>query len=89
MQYTIISRNNCRWCDDAKRLLQANNLSYEVINLSDLSLPAYDVAKRMLALFDLKTLPQVFEVKEGRPTVHIGGFTELERWVAGQESPLA
>jgi glutaredoxin 3 len=66
--YVIITKKNCPYCDSAKRLLTANNMSYT----------EYDVAehpdfKAFLYDLDTRTVPQIFTKDRW-----VGGYSELE-----------
>lgn len=68
--WTIISRNNCPHCENAKKLLTSLGHSYTEYNLQD------GQNKWLLSLMkesNLKTVPQVFNHFGSR----IGGYSEL------------
>ena len=69
--YTIITRNQCNFCDAAKALLEGANLPYVSYNLQDPS------SKWLLTVFKkagYTKVPQVF-APDG---TCIGGYTELK-----------
>jgi glutaredoxin 3 len=69
--YTIITRNQCTFCDAAKALLEGAKLPYIQYNVQS------DSSKWVLTLIKqagYKTVPQIF-APDGR---HIGGYTELK-----------
>lgn len=69
--YTIITRNQCNFCDTAKALLQSNNHEYKAYNVQDTD------NKWVLTLMKgagLTTVPQVFSPSGEL----IGGYKELE-----------
>ena len=69
--YTIITRNQCNFCDSAKALLEGASLPYTTYNVQTSS------SKWVLSLLkmtDLTTVPQIFK-PDG---THIGGYTELK-----------
>jgi glutaredoxin len=69
--YTIITRNQCTFCDAAKALLEGANLPYIQYNVQS------DSSKWVLTLIKQAghtTVPQIF-APDGR---HIGGYTELK-----------
>lgn len=81
--YTVYSKPNCGFCDQAKNLLSSQGLQYDVINL-DVGQPKEDGAK-YITRDDLlskvpsaRTMPQIF-MEDGNSAIHIGGFTELKR----------
>lgn len=68
--YTVITRNQCNFCDAAKALLTGANLPYTEYNVQS------DSSKWVLTLIKQAghtTVPQIFD-GTGR---HIGGHTEL------------
>ena len=69
--YTIITRDQCNFCDAAKALLKGANLPYTEYNVQSAS------SKWVLSLLKmtpLTTVPQIFK-PDG---THIGGYTELK-----------
>ena len=69
--YTIVTRNECWFCDAAKNLLEENALPYTQYNVQS------DSSKWVLTLIKQAghtTVPQIF-APDGR---HIGGYTELK-----------
>ena len=68
--YTIITRDQCNFCDSAKALLRGANLSYTEYNVQSAS------SKWVLTLIKQAghtTVPQIFDSKG----TYIGGYTEL------------
>tara|TARA_R110000772_G_scaffold131465_1_gene239729 strand:+ start:511 stop:756 length:246 start_codon:yes stop_codon:yes gene_type:complete len=69
--YTVITRNNCNYCDKAKVLLDLENIKYVSYNVEDNS------SKWVLSLMreaKIKTVPQIF-AHDGN---YVGGYRELE-----------
>ena len=69
--YTMITRNNCKYCDKAKAMLELDKIPYVTYNVEEAS------SRWVLSLMkeaNIKTVPQVFAA-DGN---HIGGFRELE-----------
>lgn len=69
--YTIITRNNCKYCDMAKKLLKECNINFTVYNIEEGS------SKWILSLMkeaNIKTVPQIFST-DGKL---IGGYRDLE-----------
>ena len=69
--YTIITRNDCKYCDKAKKMLDLDKIPYVTYNIEDFS------SRWVLSLMkeaNIKTVPQIFAT-DGN---HIGGFRELE-----------
>ena len=83
MKYTVYSKPNCAFCDQAKALLEAKGLEFTVINL-DVGQAKEDGAQyisreELLAKVPTaRTMPQIFKEDENS-AMHIGGFTELKR----------
>ena len=76
--YTIITRNQCNFCDTAKALLQSHNYPYKTHNIQDTD------NKWILTLMkgsNLTTVPQIFSPKGEL----IGGYKELERLLIESE----
>lgn len=72
--YTIISRNQCNFCDQAKALLKGANKDYVEYNIQD------EKSKWLLYLLkrsSITTVPQVFNEKG----THIGGYIDLKDWL--------
>ena len=69
--YTIITRNNCKYCDMAKTMLKNHGINFTTYNIEEAS------SKWVLALLkeaNLKTVPQVFATDGS----FIGGYRDLE-----------
>ena len=76
--YTVITRNQCNFCDTAKALLKGARQGYTEYNVQSLS------SKWVLTLMkqaNLKTVPQIFS-SDG---THIGGYTELKEFLGKVE----
>ena len=72
--YTIITRNDCKYCDKAKKMLDLGKIPYVTYNIEDFS------SRWVLSLLkeaSIKTVPQIFAT-DGN---HIGGFRELETFM--------
>ena len=70
--YTIITRDQCNFCDDVKALLRGRGFPYTEYNVQSAS------SKWVLTLLkrsSITTLPQVFDTK-GKL---IGGYTEMKK----------
>lgn len=79
--YKIYSKPDCKFCEDAKNLLNSLNLPYEefILNLGQ----KLDAAKQYVLLKDLealvpnvRTVPQIFN-----DATYIGGFAELREYL--------
>jgi glutaredoxin len=76
--YTIITRDQCNFCDDAKALLRSRGFPYMEYNIQSAS------SKWVLTLLkrsSITTVPQVFNPKGEL----IGGYTELKVLLQGDE----
>ena len=76
--YTIITRDQCNFCDDAKALLRGRGFPYMEYNIQSAS------SKWVLTLLkrsSITTVPQVFNPKGEL----IGGYTELKVLLQGDE----
>ena len=69
--YTIITRDQCNFCDSAKALLKGANLPYTEYNVQSSS---SKWVLSLLKLTPLTTVPQIF-MPDG---THVGGYTELK-----------
>jgi glutaredoxin len=72
--YTILTRNQCSFCDTAKALLKGAEISYVEYNIET------DSSRWVLSLMkeaDFKTVPQIFS-SDG---THIGGYTDLREFL--------
>jgi glutaredoxin 3 len=82
-RYTVYSKPACPFCDQAKSLLEAKGLQYDVINL-DVGQPKVE-GQKYISREDLltkiptaRTMPQIF-MEDTDVAIHIGGFTELKK----------
>jgi len=69
--YTVITRDQCNFCDTAKELLKKSGQSYLEYNVQSES------SKWVLTLLkkaNIKTVPQIF-ASSGR---YVGGYSELK-----------
>ncbi len=74
--WTIISRDQCNFCDDAKALLKGANKSYVEYNIQS---PSSAWVLYLLKRSSITTVPQIFNDKG----THIGGYTELKEYLNG------
>jgi len=71
--YTVITRNQCNFCDTAKTLLKGAGQGYTEYNVQS------DNSRWVLTLMrqaGLTTVPQIFSSSG----THIGGYTELKEF---------
>ena len=71
MKTIIYTKNNCPYCDMAKKLLGEKGVSYEEININHVDDPKKILAD-IATLTTAKTFPQI--VLDGKL---IGGYTDL------------
>lgn len=69
--YTIITRNDCKYCDKAKDMLDLDKINYVVFNIES---PTNKWVLSLMKEANIKTVPQVFATDGSL----IGGFRELE-----------
>tara|TARA_R110001632_G_scaffold70432_1_gene164047 strand:+ start:37 stop:285 length:249 start_codon:yes stop_codon:yes gene_type:complete len=69
--YTIITRNNCKYCDKAKAMLDLDKIPYTTYNVEE---PSSRWVLSLMKEANIKTVPQVFATDGNL----IGGFRELE-----------
>jgi glutaredoxin len=79
--YTMITRNNCKYCDKAKALLKSNGINFTTYNVEEGS------SKWVLSLMkeaNIKTVPQIFASNGSL----VGGYRDLEslvEFIGGKE----
>ena len=79
--YTIITRDQCNFCDSAKGLLKEAKQGYTEYNVQS------DSSRWVLSLIKQaghKTVPQIFS-SDG---TYIGGYTELKQLMGKIESEI-
>lgn len=81
--FTVYSKPNCTYCDQAKALLKSKNIPFEE-KIIDVGQPKIE-GKTYVTVQELKavvptasTVPQI--LREGLP---IGGFRELQQYLGG------
>lgn len=78
-QYTMITKNNCPWCEKAEALFKERGLGYVKLNIDDNLLgPSY---RKILKRDNLKTVPQIYNGFN-----LIGGYTDFKAYVDGLEN---
>ena len=73
--YTIFSKDNCKWCVLAKKLMKKNNMAFEERNVP------YSVSKEEFIEITEEystrpTVPKIFKGKE-----LIGGYEDLQEYI--------
>jgi len=69
--YTMITRNNCKYCDKAKVMLDLDKIPYVTYNVEE---PSSRWVLSLMKEANIKTVPQIF-AHDGNL---VGGFRELE-----------
>jgi thioredoxin reductase (NADPH) len=69
--YTVITRNDCKYCDKAKAMLDLDKIPYVTYNVEE---PSSRWVLSLMKEANIKTVPQIF-AHDGSL---IGGFRELE-----------
>jgi len=72
--FTVYTKDNCTFCDQAKQLLTNKGIPYIAINLGEGITREELLAKIPTA----RTMPQIIKSTENS-SVLIGGYTELKR----------
>ena len=74
MKAIVWSKDQCAFCDQAKNLLEARGIEYEVRNIM------HDWTREQLleAVPNARTVPQIFIDDE-----YVGGFNELRKKLNG------
>lgn len=81
--FTVYSKPACPACDQAKSLLSAKGLDFDVIHL-DIGQPKVETEKyisrdALLTMFPTaRTMPQIIKEDE-TAALYIGGFTDLQK----------
>lgn len=71
---TVYSKSNCPACVNAKKWLKANNFQYVEHNLDD-----QEAKKQFLLEYPfVRSVPQLFVVKDTGEKIHIGGYDKIE-----------
>lgn len=61
--YYIIGKDNCSWCDKAKKLLEENHTAYVYKNLSTMTESKQEMYKRFIKEeLSMTTVPVVFQM---------------------------
>jgi glutaredoxin len=69
--YTVVTRDNCQFCEKAKAILDEKEIPYRVINLQSLE---NRWLLNLIRSAGFSTVPQVWD-KDG---THLGGYSELK-----------
>jgi|TARA_R110000751_G_scaffold200320_2_gene305181 glutaredoxin len=69
MKAIVWSKDNCTYCDQAKKLLEAKGIDYEEKKIGH----GYTLEDLLAVVPDARTAPQIF-----LDTKYIGGFMELK-----------
>lgn len=75
MKFTVWTRHNCTYCNQAKALLDRKGLQYETIEVNNNNL-----MKFVEETNNAKTVPQIFYT-EGDTTRLVGGYDQLSKFV--------
>ena len=79
MKYIVYGTPQCTFCDQAKRLLEQNGLSYdykEIMSKEGLVAMQEKVGK------PVRSVPQIFKMQDGFAE-YLGGFDELKQTLSG------
>jgi len=78
--FEMITKDGCSFCDKAKALFKEKGIRYAECNIDDPDLGTLWRGK--LKASGLKTVPQIYEYnKDTQRYDHIGGYTELEKYL--------
>lgn len=85
MKFTVYSKPNCPYCDQAKALLESKGFEFDVVNLdvgqTKEAGQAYIERNDLLAKIpNARTMPQIVR-EDSTSAVVIGGFTELKNHI--------
>ena len=87
-EYIVYGSDNCGYCTRAKEILEQYGRNYRYIDVMIDEVPTEFYHRTNNA----KTLPQVFmhdpvrSYGDNTLEVHIGGYTELEKWLEDRHS---
>lgn len=76
MSAIVWSKNNCTYCEQAKHLLKAKGVDFEVRKVDGVSWTVEDLKE---AVPNARTVPQIFINEE-----YVGGFNELKQYFEKQ-----
>lgn len=68
--YHLITKDNCVWCDRAKRLIQDKGNEFVAYHYEE-----HPMMKKLMFKADLKTVPQIWY-----NGTYIGGYEEIVNW---------
>lgn len=71
--FIVYGKSNCKFCDEAKSLLDRKGLAFEYRDIS-----TDNMAYAFVLDQGFKTVPQIFEVDGDYPR-HVGGFYDLRK----------
>jgi len=74
--YYILTREDCKWCDKAKALLDEKGLGYQALSYQE-----HPIISKLIKMTNIKTVPQIWLDNE-----HIGGYSELYNSFLGSEN---
>jgi glutaredoxin len=80
--FTVYSKPNCTYCDQAKALLEAKGVPYQVVNL-DVGQPKDDGAvyisrdELLAKIPTARTMPQILK-QDANSAMYIGSYQELK-----------
>jgi glutaredoxin len=72
MTWTIVTQQNCEWCEKAKQLLAEQDQKFTIIPVDD---QGGTQMRRFLKSMGLTTLPQIWDDYGD----YIGSYTSLEK----------
>lgn len=75
MKFKILTRPGCKWCLKSKKLMDAFGFEYEEEVFETEEQKAW--FKENIAT----TFPQIYKTDISNPSVHIGGYDELEKLI--------
>jgi glutaredoxin len=74
-EFTVISKDGCKYCDKAVKILLNNNINFQKINVSDfVNEPEFDdLYDELINITKASAFPMIFQ-----KSVFIGGYNELK-----------
>lgn len=78
--FTILTKDNCPWCDRAKALLEERKAPYGAFHYKE-----HPMIALLMRKAGLTTVPQIWvETPEGK--TYIGGYEDLVDWLKTQHA---
>lgn len=74
--FTIYTKDNCTYCDQAKQLLTSKGIPYNAIKLGE----GITREELLAKIPSARTMPQIIK-SDATSSIHIGGYVELKKYL--------